>query len=162
MKVITADDFLEVLNHLETMDPEEELEPLIDRFGEEQPFLAAYLDEMGGEDLNDDEHEVLFFFGVALWHAVEKYAEEPIAEITEAHLDNIQEKNEALLEQLSTEQGDISIDALTASIAEHPQHELLVELFDVIKEEEAEFIRPKNVGEILFFLKITMDCLVHS
>ena len=44
MKVITADDFLEVLNHLETMDPEEELEPLIDRFGEEQPFLAAYLD----------------------------------------------------------------------------------------------------------------------
>ena len=61
MTAITPQQFLDVLMHLESFDSEEQMEPLLDRFGEEQPLLAAFLDEMGGEDFNEDEHEVKFF-----------------------------------------------------------------------------------------------------
>ena len=162
MTTITADDFLEVLEHLENMDPETELEPLIDRFGEEQPLLASFLDEMGGEDLNEDEHEVLFFFGVAIWHAIERFSEEPMGEVTEASLDKIQQAHEAQLEMVTEEHGHISVEAITASIRNHPQQAMLQEIFDVIKEEEQEFIRQKNLGDIFTYLRMATDALLAA
>ncbi len=162
MTPISAEDLLAVLEHLETMDPEQELEPLIDRFAEEQPLLAAYLDDWGGEDFNDDEHEVLLFFGVALWHCVEKHSEGPLDEITDDTLERIQEENEELLEKISSEQGEISGLEVRGLLQNHPQFAMLNELFNVIIEEESENIRPKNLGELLLFLKIAADALVEE
>ncbi len=162
MNTITADDFQDVLTHLENMDPEEELEPIIDRFSEEQPLLAAFLDEMGGDDFSEEEHEVLLFFGVAVWHAMERHSEEPLGEVTEDILEKIRLQNEPLLERLTSEQGDISAEGIAAILQGHPQKALLEEVFDIVRDEESDSISPKHLGDILVFLKITVDCLLEG
>ncbi len=162
MTPISSDDFLEVLEHLESMDPEQELEPLIDRFVEEQPLLASFLDEMGGDDLNEEEHEVLFFFGVAIWHCLERHSENPLSTVTIEHLTQIQIEHEGTLETITEEHGHISVEALHQSINGHAQKAMLNEVFDVIREEEKESVRPKNLGDILAYLKMGTDTLLKQ
>lgn len=160
MKPITAQEFQDILTLLESMESEAEMEPLIDRFGEEQTLLATFLDEMGGEDLNDDEHEVKFFYGVAIWQTLERYAEQPLATVTEETLEDLRLKSENHIETLTGEHGNISVEEVTATLKGHPQQVLLQEIFDTVIVDEAEFVRQKNLGDLLMYLKMAFDALV--
>lgn len=162
MTAITPQQFLDVLMHLESFDSEEQMEPLLDRFGEEQPLLAAFLDEMGGDDFNEDEHEVKFFYGVAIWHTLEKHLEQHLEPVDEDRLGKLQQSVEYHLETLTGENGNISSDELSAILKNHPQQALLGEIFETVKVDEAEFIRPKNLGDMLLYLKMTVDALLPS
>lgn len=157
--MITADAFEDILIHLENMDPETELESLIDRFSEEQPMLAAFLDEMGGDDFNDSEREILFFYGLAVWHAMDQASDSGLQEVTEEHLEALQEKNEAWLEKVAPELGDLQAQDIGRSMSDHPQRQVLETLFDIIIEEEIDFMRKSNLGSVLLFLKMVVDCL---
>lgn len=162
MTAITPQQFLDVLMHLESFDSEEQMEPLLDRFGEEQPLLAAFLDEMGGEDFNEDEHEIKFFYGVAIWHTLTTHLGHPLETVDESRLEKLQQSAEYHLETLIGDQGDISSDAVGILIQDHPQQSLLLEIFETLKVDEAEFIRPKHLGDLLLYLKMTVDALLPA
>ncbi len=160
MHSITAQEFQDILTQLESMESETAMEPLIDRFGEEQTLLATFLDEMGGEDLNDDEHEVKFFYGVAIWQTLERYSEQPLATVTEETLETLRLKSENHIETLTGEHGNISVEEVTATLKGHPQQVLLQEIFDTVIVDEAEFVRQKNLGDLLMYLKMALDALL--
>lgn len=160
MHSITAQEFQDILTQLESMESETAMEPLIDRFGEEQTLLATFLDEMGGEDLNEDEHEVKFFYGVAIWQTLERYSATPLTEVTEETLETLRLKSENLIETLTGEHGNISVEEVKATLKGHPQQVLLQEIFDTVLVDEVEFVRQKNIGDLLMYLKMALDALL--
>lgn len=160
MHSITVQEFQDILTQLESMESETAMEPLIDRFGEEQTLLATFLDEMGGEDLNEDEHEVKFFYGVAIWQTLERYSATPLTEVTEETLETLRLKSENLIETLTGEHGNISVEEVKATLKGHPQQVLLQEIFDTVLVDEVEFVRQKNIGDLLMYLKMALDALL--
>lgn len=160
MNPITAQEFQDILTQLESMESEAAMEPLIDRFGEEQTLLATFLDEMGGEDLNDDEHEVKFFYGVAIWQTLERYTEQSLAAVTEETLETLRQKSENHIETLTGEHGNISVEEVSATLKDHPQETLLNEIFETVIVDEADFVRQKNLGDLLMYLKMALDALL--
>mgnify|MGYP006267821657 CR=1 FL=1 len=146
---------------LNNMDDEAFIEKLIDQIAEEQPFLFAYLVAMGEGDLNEDEHELLLFLGVEIWQMMSK-GDQPLGQVSESHLDRLEQSNMQVLESLSGESEAEFLQQLYGMLEGYPQPEVLRHVMEVILEEETDVVRPSNRGIMIIFLKIVIDCLQES
>ncbi|MEM6805701.1 MAG: hypothetical protein AAF696_30160, partial [Bacteroidota bacterium] len=135
MEQISAEIVDKTIVWLESLEKEEEMEALIDGFGDEQPLLLAYLMSMGEGDLNEDERELLLFLGTFFWK-VFKDAGHEVGEISEEKLEAISTSNIRLLEEAESEQGKNYEAVWESEIEGHPQPELIALLLENLEEEE--------------------------
>ncbi|MEZ4772302.1 MAG: hypothetical protein R3D00_03900 [Bacteroidia bacterium] len=151
--MISAEAIENAAEWISNLEDDDEIEKLIDDFGESQPLLFTYLMMMGEDDLNEEENELLLFLGLVIWKAfgTTKTVENNI-------LDEVKAKNERYLESLH----DASSSELETVLEEMEEVTSQPAIFAYISEnleEESDWIRPANRGIILFLLSVMIDCL---
>lgn len=138
------------------IEDDQEVDRLIESFSNDQPVLFTFLMTMGEGDFDGPEQEVLLFLGLLVWKSLQN-AGNDLPEIGEEHLDAVQEHNMMMLEYLTEENEEGFMQVARTLMEGSPQPALLRFLVEVIFEDEAEVIRPKNQGIIFIFLKIMID-----
>lgn len=161
MKVISAEIVDKTIEWLESPQAENEMEGLIDQFGDEQPLLLAYLMSMGEGDLNEEEQELLLFLGTFFYKAYQEAGVE-IPAVSEEQLEALSEANIALLEAAESAQGKDFDRVWQNAIEGYPQPELLGFLLETLEEEEGYGLRAKNALIMQSFGKIALDSLSLS
>jgi hypothetical protein len=132
---------------------------LMQEMGDEQPLLMAYLVSVGEDLLNEDEEELLFFFGVLLWQMME-HKDEPIEELTEEALHQAESANASLVELFDGEPTPAQANRLAELLESYPQPELLNFVVEVVSEGVKDGdIRPTSYGPMILYLKVVIDGL---
>ncbi len=158
MDAISANVVEETAVWLLNMDDEDFIEKLIDQIAEEQPFVFAYLVAMGEGDLNEDEQELLLFTGVSIWQMMTKGGQ-TISQVSEEHLDRLEQVNMQILESLSGESEADFLREVQGLLDGYAQPAVLEYVLETILEDEADVVLPSNRGIMIIFLKIVIDCL---
>lgn len=144
---------------------EDKITELVEVMGDEQPFLMVYMISAGEDELNEGEHELLFFLGTYIWMAMKKQSSS-LGAVTEEVFDLVEEKNSKMLEYLS-EESEMGLESFVeALLKDYKQSELLRLIVEVVEEEDDEeeedeesMIREEMKGIIFIYLKIVIDCL---
>ena len=158
MNTISAEAVEQTRDWLDGLEDEAQMEGLVEAIAEEQPFLFTYLLAMGEGDFNEDEQEVLLYLGVAVWQMM-KRSGATLEQVSESHLDRLEQQNMQLLEDLSSDSETGFLQVARNLTVDHEQPELLSFVVEAVFEEEAELVRPHNQGIMVIFLKIVIDCL---
>lgn len=139
--------------------PDEQMPTLVSRLSDEQPLLMAYLISVGEELLNEEEQELLFFFGVLIWQIMAEGQDE-LAELNEETLDLAEQGNVALLESLGNSPGAIFKGELKKVLEGYEQPALLNFVVEVVSESvQDEIVQTPNFGPMILYLKTVIDGL---
>jgi hypothetical protein len=157
MAPVTAETIEQTTAWLVQIDDETEVDAMIDALSQEQPVLFAYLMEIGGDDFNEDERELLLFLGVLIWKSMTASGE--VAELNEQTLEQVKTENMKMLEYLSDESEAAFRMVAGQMMKDYRQPELLRSVLEWIADEEDSAVRPENRGMMMMFLKIIIDCL---
>lgn len=123
MEPISADTIEKTLQKMEKMSLTD-IQKLMDKMGEEQPYVLAYLMAIGGNSLNLDERELLVYLGTVVWQIMSQ-GSEPLAQVSGEILDEFEEKNWQMVEYLQGEP-DADFDTTVETIFKnYPQSEVL-------------------------------------
>lgn len=158
MKQVSSATIDKTLNWLETLESEEEMEQLIDGFGDSQPLLLTFLMSMGGDDLNEDERELLLYIGMLFWKMMLEEGLNP-EEVTEARLDELRVSNLALLEAAESGKGKDFDRVWLEETENYGQPDLLDFLIESLEEEETFSLRSNNRRALQSYGKIALDSL---
>ena len=158
MNPILTKEISPVIDWLNQIDNDEQLENLIDEMGGEQPLMLAFLMEMGEDDFNDDEQELLLFLGVAVWRIMREANNGELAAVSEAVFELSKNDNLAFIEEVESGIKQDFLTSLAGQPEEYPQADLLAFVIESVTEEEAYWVRPKNQSMMVAFLKIVIDC----
>lgn len=158
MKQVNAETIDKTLEWLESLESEAEMEQLIDSFGDKQPLLLAFLMSMGGDDLNEDERELLLYTGMIFWKAM---VDEGLAQeaITEDRLEELKDMNLSLLEAAESGKGKDFDRVWLEETEDYAQPELLAFLLESLEEEEGYALRSNNRRALQSYGKIALDSL---
>jgi len=137
---------------------DEELELLINDMGEEQPTMLTYLLNVGEDSFNQDERETLFFLGVVIWKTMRDYGIVPL--VTETVIDSVENLNMEMLSYLEGEPEENFMSTVSMIMESYSQSEMLVFVATMLVDEAKENpgLRSDNLGIIMTYLKITIDC----
>ncbi len=137
-----------------------EVPQLVEKMGIEQPNALSFLLAAGTETLSPDEHEVVFFIGVMLWHVIDTLGI-TISEIPMDLLYSNEEKNYRMLEYLAGEP-ETEFMATVSKIMEHYNQSVLLRyvIDAIIEEQDNEIeINENHIGIMVIYLKTFIDCL---
>ncbi|MEM6631326.1 MAG: hypothetical protein AAF694_16720 [Bacteroidota bacterium] len=138
---------------------EEALIEKINRLGEENAFLLAYLSDIGEDSLPEDGQELLLFLGVFIQEIYQKQADNPQASLELSRLQETQKANEELLDLLS-EQPDQFERSVSLLLEFHESRILLDFLGEILfEEEEMEDLVEESLWEIWIYLKILIEAM---
>lgn len=159
MKQISEQDIEKTLGGLEKTDP---FGSLLREMGREQPAIADYLYEAEGNDINDDERELLVNFSALAWKIIsESLGRRPEASFE--YLGGQLERNIDLVEERDEETGDFD-ESLISILPEFNQQPVLMGfLMDIITDRPDEYggtIRDEVIPVIILHIKTIVDCLI--
>lgn len=157
MNTISAETVAQTQAWLNQIEDEAVMEDMIDQLAEAQPFLFSYLVAMGEGDFNEDEQELLLYLGIAIWQMMLR-GEAPLKQVSEDHLDRLEQTNMQMLEYLSGESESEFLQVAHSLMDNYSQPALLRFVMEEVFEEEEDLVRPKNQGIMVIFLKIVIDC----
>lgn len=151
--MISAEAIENAAEWISNLEDDDDIEKLVDDFGESQPLLFTYLMMMGEEDLNEEENELLLYLGLVVWKAfgVTKT-------ISSTELDEIKDKNEKYLESLHSAT-DTETETILAEMEEVTPQPAVFAYISESLDEESDWIRPANRSIIVFLLSVMIDCL---
>jgi len=127
--------------------PIQEAFQLAKRLHEQQPSVSVYLLGVGGDNLNRDERELLFYLGVVVWQIMLQ-GDIPLNKITDKMLDEAEELNMKMLEYLEDESEEDFIKTAEIIIKNYNQPNVLKYVVEALMEEHEEdcIIRDENKG----------------
>ncbi len=136
---------------------EDTMGQVIADMSDDQPLLMAYLVEVGEELLNDEEQELLFFFGVLLWKMM-SWGKDHMEEMTELDLDRSEEANSQLLEVFDGDTGNEVPVAVKKAMDDYNQPFLLNFVVEAVSESlETGAVQMQNFGAMVLYLKVAID-----
>lgn len=150
---ISSEALEQAADWISNLDDDQEIEKLIDDFGEAQPLLFTYLLMMGEDDLNEEENELLLYLGLVIWKAFGK-----VETVSNQVLDEVKQKNEKILEDLHGA-SETETETILAQMADTTSQPAVFDFISENLEEESDWVRPANRGMILFLLNVMVDCL---
>jgi len=162
MKLIGETEIDEVLGKLEALN-KNPFDYLFDQLDKEQPAIVDYLYEVEGEELNEDERDLLINFTTLGWHIVKELSEKS-ERVSPDYLDECLEKNIALLEEQEgreDEELDESLLDIFSEINEQPV--LIGFLINLIVDRPEDYsgtVRDEMIPIIILHIKTVVDSLV--
>ncbi len=162
MKVISNEVIDRTWAEINNLAPQE-LVKLVEKLGREQPAILAYLMAAGMNDLSQEEHELLVFYGLSLWQMVNE-AGFALQEISLDDLMQAEENNMKMLEYLSQESESDLIKTVETIWKGYNQKGLLMYIIEALieesePEEEALIEDDESRAYIFICLKTLIDCL---
>ncbi len=132
---------------------------LINKMAKEQPVILAYLMAVGDELFNEVERELILYLGVVVWRIMSR-GNEPLPNVTEKILDEVEDKNIKMLEYLEGESETDFFATVATIIENYNQPEVLRYVVEALMEdnEEGVEIKEENIGMIMIYLKTVIDC----
>ncbi len=156
METISIEVIDRVLDELETLS-EDELGERMERFGEAQPAILAYLLEAGEEYLDEEDLDVIVYQGMTLWATV-CAVDTTQAVLTELKLADKELANFHKIQQLRRDKQDDFEAVLDVLQAESDQPFLLDLAVSFFDDEEAEFAVETKFS-LLAVVKTVLDGL---
>ncbi|MEO0156377.1 MAG: hypothetical protein ABIL07_04615 [candidate division WOR-3 bacterium] len=133
----------------------DEIKILINKMGEEQPYVLAYLFETGEHEFNESEKEVFFYLGIGIWRMMSsRYA--PLPLVLPILLDEIEEENLKIFDSLQKMDAERFVECIGQIIDNHSQPAILFYVVDLLIEEEID-VAPNKIGIMFIYLKILID-----
>lgn len=136
--------------------------PLIAKeFPRQQPFISTYLLAAGGDELNQDERQILYYIGLVVWKIMTK-GDKKIKRISPAVIEEAEDKNWKMLNYLSKEKNDLDFIKAAESIVEkYNQKTVLKYVVEALEEHNPEEgnLRDQSIGTMFIYLKTVIDCL---
>ncbi len=134
---------------------------LAQQFQKLQPFLAVYLLAAGGNELNRDERELLFYLGMVVWKMMTKGAKD-LTQVSSDSIDKEEEKNWDMISYLAGEKKDfdflVTVESILTGYNRKNVLKYVVETLGEHNPEEGN-IRNDKKGEMFIYLKTLIDCL---
>lgn len=158
MNIITEDHFEAAFNKLNDIS-ENEVAAFIEVFQEKQPYVMVYLLAVCGDELTEDEREIMFLLGTIIWQSFGEAGIE-LPTVTETILEQTDENNVQMVEYFETESEDEFTQSIMNIISNHPQGELLEIVVTEIMEDDE--IRDDVKGMVFIALKVVIECLVNA
>ncbi len=143
--------------------PEEKWLQLVDTIGEENPVILTYITEIGQEELNEGEEELLLFLGVFIWYVMSQDNE--FSTNGEDLFEDTRQANEALWEYLIAESEEIVDEIILSTIETHPYKEFLLFLAEIIWDDDElreDEIRVEKRVYLWLYLKIMVESLARK
>ncbi len=132
----------------------EEIKILINKMGEEQPYVLAYLFEIGEHEFNEPEKDLFFYLGIGIWLMMSnRYT--PLPLVLPILLDEIEEENLKLLAALKKMDEKEFVDHIAQIMDNYPQKAILFYVVDLLIE-EAEMDQI-TMGLMFIYLKIVLE-----
>lgn len=162
MKLIGENEIDEVLGKLEALN-KNPFDYLFDQLDKEQPAIVDYLYEVEGEELNEDERDLLINFSTLGWHIIKELTENS-KKISPDYLDECLEKNIALLEEQEEreeEELDESLLDIFSELNEQPV--LMGFLINLIVDRPDDYsgtVRDEMIPIIILHIKTVVDSLI--
>lgn len=162
MKLIGENEIDMVLGKLEALN-KNPFDYLFDQLDKAQPAIVDYLYEVEGEDINEDERDLLINFSTLGWHIIKELLN-PGRKVSADYLDECMEKNVALLENREEPDGeeiDESVLDLFSEINEQPV--LMGFLINLVVDRPDDYsgtIRDEVIPIIILHIKTVVDSLV--
>jgi len=151
----------QVLQDIVQIDDQDSAMELMERFGEEQPILLAYLMAAEHETYNQDERETLLLIGTAVWQMMSQAPQKP-KQVTENQLDEIEEKNVKMVEYFMGESSDSFERSAALAFKDYNQMHVMEYVLEALIEEDEDDevdIRDESKGLMFLNLKTVIDCL---
>jgi len=128
-------------------------------FEKQQPMVVSYLLTVDTDILNQDERQLLFYLGTAIWQMMSQ-GKTSLPKVTEDVLDKAEDRNIKMAEYLLGETGSGFVAATKMIIGGYRQAEVLRYVVEALMEEPEEgcIIRDKNLGIMFLDLKTVIDC----
>lgn len=139
----------------------EDAPKLAQRFQKLQPFLAVYLLAAGGDELNRDEIELLFYLGTVVWKMMAKGTRD-LTQVSSDNIEKAEEKNWDMINYLSGENKNFDFfNTVQSIITGYNQKNVLKYVVEALEEHDPEEgnIRDDKKGAIFIYLKTVIDCL---
>ena len=139
---------------------EDELVSLVNKMSDEQPFILTYLMAVSEQLEVEEEQEIFFFTGMAVWQMMTR-VDPKLPVVSDKVLDEVGKKNESMLEYLEGESGSGFISAAENFLQGYNQPHLLYYVEETIFEEDddGEMISEPAGGIFFFYLKTVIDAL---
>lgn len=134
---------------------------IIHRIGQEQPVILAYLMAAGDDLFNQEERELLLYLGVVIWLIMIE-GKTGLKKISEKILEEIENTNFKMIEYLEGEPDGHFAETVELIYSNYNQPAVLkyaVESLMESMEANDEQIRNDNLGMMLIYLKVVIDCL---
>ena len=157
MKTVSEETINSIQKRMEGMIPED-VTKLVERMGEEQPIILAYL-LANGEEMTEDEQGFLIFLGINVWQMMSEGSQPP-AKISEEILEETEDKNIKMVEYYGEESDAEQWDLAERLVNDYNQHKVLEYVLESIMEEpeEESVIQEDNIGIFMLCLKTVTDC----
>ncbi len=140
--------------------PEHKASEMVNRMGEQQPLMLAYLMEAGDDELNREEREQLLYLGIVVWQIMLQGTSTPPV-INEEILEGVEDVNIKMLEYVDGEPDSDFVDTIKKIMNNYNQPEILRYVVEALMEdtdEEESNIRDENIGLLFIYLKTVIDC----
>jgi hypothetical protein len=158
MKLVSDKTIDQIIDQLDASD--EAFELAMDKAGEEQPMIFAYLTSESFDLLTEEERGYMLYIGLILYLAYKK-TNPNLQDISEDQLGDAEEKNYEMLEQAK---GETFADRLDIFFDNYKQEELLALAEEaVMDEEEEEHLVTEEGAEPMFVaLKTVIDAMMDA
>jgi hypothetical protein len=134
-------------------------EQLTQKFMEEQPLVMAYLMAVDNDLLNEEERELLFFLGAAVWQMMAQGGA-PLPQVTEQTIDQFEAANQRTFEALAGGSDEDTRTVMEKLLRDYNQPAVLKYVITALMESaQEEGIRQDNLGVLMLDLKTVIDCL---
>ncbi len=136
MNKISVDKIDEIAEVLNEYTPEQ-IEKLLNDFGDSQPAALNYLMQDDFEVMGEVEHELMLFSAMQIWYIM-KTELETMQTPNEEEIDDAQDENWATAENLPAQKGRSFEEYVEPMIATYPQSELMYFVLDAFEEDEGD------------------------
>jgi hypothetical protein len=135
---------------------------LINQMQDEQPALLAYLLALEGYDLPQDEFEVIFYLGIAVWQMM-KRAHPRLLRISIKKLERAAEENTQTLEFMEADTPGDFLSATREMLDSYPEPAVLSYIVEALMETNPEDIElsATTIGIAFLHLKTVLDALIR-
>ena len=161
MNTIPIETIQKVWDELED-NTEEAVASLIGKLSDEQAVVFVYLMAMGEDFFSEDEQELLFFLGMAIWKCMleaggklDEVSEEVLAGAEEANMDLVMN-----MEKNDSESMEEHFEEILKDINQGPLFHFV--LNQVLMETEEGTINETHFGIMFIYLKVVIECFDYQ
>lgn len=159
MKPISPEVIQKVRKELASKDPLQDVWETWQTLEKEQPAILAYLRVAGGENLNENERQLMVATGMVVWKIMLQ-GDKPLTKVTPYAVAKQHESNMKMLDYLEGESEDEFTLTVAKILINYSQKEVLKFVVKALTEDVSDdrSIRDEYKGLIITCLKTVIDC----
>lgn len=152
MNKISADTIDNIAEGLNLHSPEQ-IEKMLNDFGNEQPVALSYLMQEDFEAMGDNEHELMLFTALQIWFIM-KTELNTLKTPEAADIDDAQDNNWKDIENLPAQKSRSFEEYIEPIIAKYAQSELMYFVIDTFEEDEGDEFSMNKESRLPIFLAL--------